>query len=237
MSNTQNSSCALQYTVYGHDGCEQSASVLRFSGQRKGPATGHYLLGNGYRALNPALMRFHSPDSLSPMGAGGLNCYAYCGGDPVNNIDPSGHAFRSLFRRRPPRVQLADPFTRTPSAKQLAVNKIMSSRMQEHRELVRSQRVKDFERSGRFTAGGMGEEMERLHTTDNWSQQEYNMVEVYNLNMHRNHKLLDENDMRVLRRTTDLLAKISTNLPAEAAKATKVHWKLGETGKHIRVSG
>ncbi|WP_420794027.1 RHS repeat-associated core domain-containing protein [Pseudomonas kurunegalensis] len=82
---------SLQYTVYGHDGCDQFALVLRFSGQRKESATGYYLLGNGYRAFNPVLMRFHSPDSLSPMGAGGLNCYAYCGGDPVNNTDPTGH--------------------------------------------------------------------------------------------------------------------------------------------------
>lgn len=82
---------SLQYTVYGHDGCDQFAPVLRFSGQRKESATGHYLLGNGYRAFNPVLMRFHSPDSLSPMGAGGLNSYAYCSGDPVNYTDPSGH--------------------------------------------------------------------------------------------------------------------------------------------------
>ncbi|WP_434120436.1 RHS repeat-associated core domain-containing protein [Pseudomonas fortuita] len=91
MSTSQISSCALQYTVYGRDGGEQSASLLRYSGQRKESATGHYLLGNGYRAFNPVLMRFHSPDSLSPMGAGGLNCYAYCSGDPVNNTDPTGH--------------------------------------------------------------------------------------------------------------------------------------------------
>ncbi|EKT4449100.1 TPA: RHS repeat-associated core domain-containing protein [Pseudomonas putida] len=91
MSTSQISSCALQYTVYGRDGGEQSASLLRYSGQRKESATGHYMLGNGYRAFNPVLMRFHRPDSMSPMGAGGLNCYAYCGGDPVNNTDPSGH--------------------------------------------------------------------------------------------------------------------------------------------------
>lgn len=84
-------STSLQYTAYGHDGCNQYASVLRFSGQRKESATGHYLLGNGYRAFNSVLMRFLSPDSWSPMGAGGLNCYAYCAGDPVNNTDPSGH--------------------------------------------------------------------------------------------------------------------------------------------------
>jgi len=98
MSTSQSSSCSRQYTVYGHDGCEQFASVLGFSGQRMEPATGCYLLGNGYRAFNPVLMRFHSPDSLSPMGAGGLNCYAYCAGDPVNNTDPSGHMPRSKIK-------------------------------------------------------------------------------------------------------------------------------------------
>ncbi|WP_236548672.1 hypothetical protein [Pseudomonas sp. S37] len=103
---------------------------------------------------------------------------------------------------------------------------------------VQSQRrVNDFERSGRFTAGGMGNEMERMYTADNWSQQEHNVVEVFNLNMNRNYQHLDENDKRVLSMTTALMNKISTNLPAEAAKATKVHWKLGEDGKHIRVSG
>lgn len=50
-----------------------------------------YLLGNGYRGYNPVLMRFQSPDSLSPFDEGGLNCYVYCVGDPINFSDPSGH--------------------------------------------------------------------------------------------------------------------------------------------------
>uniref|UniRef100_UPI00214B5855 RHS repeat-associated core domain-containing protein n=1 Tax=Pseudomonas sp. UMAB-08 TaxID=1365375 RepID=UPI00214B5855 len=61
------------------------------NGEPPDPVTGHYLLGNGYRAFNPVLMRFNSPDSLSPFGEGGLNGYAYCGGDPVNYRDPTGH--------------------------------------------------------------------------------------------------------------------------------------------------
>ena len=36
-------------------------------------------------------MRFHSPDSWSPFGGGGLNAYMYCVGDPVNRADPTGH--------------------------------------------------------------------------------------------------------------------------------------------------
>lgn len=38
------------------------------------------------------MMRFCSPDSWSPFGAGSFNAYAYCVGDPVNRIDPTGHA-------------------------------------------------------------------------------------------------------------------------------------------------
>ncbi|MGV2814524.1 RHS repeat-associated core domain-containing protein [Enterobacter cancerogenus] len=62
-----------------------------FNGERADPVTGNYLLGNGYRAYSPKLMRFTCPDSLSPFGAGGINPYAYCTGDPVNRTDPSGH--------------------------------------------------------------------------------------------------------------------------------------------------
>ncbi|WP_024961243.1 RHS repeat-associated core domain-containing protein [Pseudomonas syringae] len=85
------------YTPYGHRHPSGSASLPGFTGQRVDPVTGHYLLGNGYRAFNPVLMRFNSPDSLSPFGEGGVNAYGYCGGDPVNRVDPSGHMF-SLFR-------------------------------------------------------------------------------------------------------------------------------------------
>ncbi|WP_148251451.1 RHS repeat-associated core domain-containing protein [Raoultella terrigena] len=62
-----------------------------FNGERTDPVSGTYHLGNGYRAYNPVLMRFNCPDSLSPFGAGGINPYAYCAGDPVNHTDPSGH--------------------------------------------------------------------------------------------------------------------------------------------------
>ncbi|GAB7527734.1 hypothetical protein PS3A_01390 [Pseudomonas sp. 3A(2025)] len=80
---------SIVYSAYGHG---PSADALPgFNGERRDPLTGHYLLGNGYRAYNPVLMRFNQPDSLSPFGRGGLNAYAYCEGDPVNRRDPSGH--------------------------------------------------------------------------------------------------------------------------------------------------
>ncbi|OTA14257.1 RHS family protein [Xenorhabdus vietnamensis] len=62
-----------------------------FNGERVDPVSGTYHLGNGYRAYNPILMRFNCPDSFSPFGAGGINPYAYCAGDPINHTDPSGH--------------------------------------------------------------------------------------------------------------------------------------------------
>jgi len=78
------------WSPYG-SGDTQSAALPGFNGEKADPFTGVYHLGNGYRAYNPVLMRFNCPDSLSPFGAGGINPYAYCAGDPINHTDPSGH--------------------------------------------------------------------------------------------------------------------------------------------------
>ncbi|KPA90691.1 RHS repeat-associated core domain [Pseudomonas asplenii] len=90
---------AMVYSPYGHRAPANGlSSLLGFNGERAEPVTGHYLLGNGYRAFNPVLMRFNSPDSLSPFDKGGMNAYAYCVGEPVNNVDPTGHIkFRKMF--------------------------------------------------------------------------------------------------------------------------------------------
>lgn len=98
------------YTPYGHHLAEVSAaSLMGFNGERCDPVTGHYLLGNGYRAFNPVLMRFNSPDSLSPFDEGGLNAYAYCQGDPVNFNDPTGHmpGYLALLKMQPARRVIA----------------------------------------------------------------------------------------------------------------------------------
>ncbi|WP_434674283.1 RHS repeat-associated core domain-containing protein [Pseudomonas sp. R1-15] len=79
------------YAPYGHRPKTNGLlNVLGFNGERPDPVTGHYLLGQGHRSYNPILMRFNSPDSLSPFDEGGINSYAYCSGDPINYIDPTG---------------------------------------------------------------------------------------------------------------------------------------------------
>ena len=60
--------------------------------------TGLYYCNSRY--YNPKWGRFISPDSieyLDPESINGLNLYAYCGNDPVNNADPTGHAFISAL--------------------------------------------------------------------------------------------------------------------------------------------
>lgn len=76
------------FSPYGHSTLRKSQ--LGFNGEFQQALTGLYLLGNGYRAYSPRLMRFHSPDALSPFDEGGINPYAYCQGDPVNLTDASG---------------------------------------------------------------------------------------------------------------------------------------------------
>jgi RHS repeat-associated protein len=53
--------------------------------------TGWYVLGN--RLYSPVLRRFLGPDPQSPFDDGGFNRYAYCSGDPISRIDPTGNAW------------------------------------------------------------------------------------------------------------------------------------------------
>jgi RHS repeat-associated protein len=80
------------YSAYGERHSDDDLlSTLAFNGEVRESRSGWYLLGKGYRAYNPTLMRFHSPDSLSPFGAGGINPYTYCLGNPIALRDPTGH--------------------------------------------------------------------------------------------------------------------------------------------------
>ena len=55
--------------------------------------TGLYYCSSRY--YDPEVGRWISPDSieyLNPESINGFNHYAYCGNDPVNRFDPSGHS-------------------------------------------------------------------------------------------------------------------------------------------------
>ncbi|NMX86112.1 RHS repeat-associated core domain-containing protein [Pseudomonas sp. WS 5010] len=87
------------YTPYGDayipldDGKVRSMADLQlpaFNGERLDVPTNLYFLGNGLRAYSPSLRMFLQPDLLGPFDEGGINCYAYCAGNPINMRDPSG---------------------------------------------------------------------------------------------------------------------------------------------------
>ena len=69
------------------------ANPIRYRGYYYDQDTGLYYLNARY--YSPELRRFISPDDtayLDPENVDGLNLYAYCYNDPVNNFDPSGHS-------------------------------------------------------------------------------------------------------------------------------------------------
>ena len=67
---------------------------IRYRGYYFDVETGFYYLNSRY--YNPQTARFLTPDSLSILNEtksqiNGLNLYSYCGNDPVNDSDGSGH--------------------------------------------------------------------------------------------------------------------------------------------------
>lgn len=91
------------YTAYGYSKTIETIAQ-GFAGQLNFFLQGIYYSGNGVRLFSPTLMRFYNPDiSYSPFGAGDINCYGYCSGDPINYSDPSG------FMKRSPSLKLQKP--------------------------------------------------------------------------------------------------------------------------------
>ena len=71
---------------------------IRYRGYYYDTETGLYYLNARY--YSPEWRRFISPDAteyIDPETPNGLNLYAYCGNDPVNYADPSGHWIETVF--------------------------------------------------------------------------------------------------------------------------------------------
>ena len=79
------------YDVYGQRELDVDGARTGFVGEVAEADSGHYFLGD--RIYAPSLRRFLSCDTVSPFGAGGLNRYAYCAGDPLNRVDPTGNSW------------------------------------------------------------------------------------------------------------------------------------------------
>jgi RHS repeat-associated protein len=82
---------ATVYGAYGESTGKSGQAQTAYAGEAREADTGWYMLGA--RPYNPTLRRFIGPDRASPFDRGDVNRYAYCGGDPVNRIDPSGHSW------------------------------------------------------------------------------------------------------------------------------------------------
>ncbi|WP_371858278.1 RHS repeat-associated core domain-containing protein [Pseudomonas sp. ERMR1:02] len=141
----------IAYTPYGYRHAENDlTSLLGFNGERLDSVTSNYLLGNGYRAFNPWLMRFNSPDSLSPFEKGGLNAYTYCLGDPINRLDPNGHlsfktAANILTQLKKLRRQAANALSLPPQARIQHIKEFYEKTRNNHRNLLISNHQKKLE--------------------------------------------------------------------------------------------
>jgi RHS repeat-associated protein len=86
-----------KYYPYGAARTPNPSTLLtdyRFTGQRSEEANLGSLYDYGARFYSPLLGRFLSPDSIVPAPGDpqSLNRYAYTRSNPLNRVDPSGHA-------------------------------------------------------------------------------------------------------------------------------------------------
>lgn len=97
MSNLAEAVRWVPFTPYGHSKLSRGLR-LAYAGELFIKSLSGYFFGNGYRIYSPVLGRFYGPDNLCPFSAGGYNAYAAFVGDPVNNVDPTGHYSMAVIK-------------------------------------------------------------------------------------------------------------------------------------------
>ncbi len=100
LDNTGNTVVKYKYDAYGNCTVYDSTNSdlaeinpIRYRSYYYDAETGLYYLESRY--YNPEWRRFISPDNtsyLEPEILTGLNLYCYCGNDPINYADPTGHS-------------------------------------------------------------------------------------------------------------------------------------------------
>lgn len=79
-------------TIYSPYGSGDNGARIGMNGaMRDITDSSMYQLGNGTRSYIPGLCGFSSADTFAPFLGGGINPFKYCGNDPINAMDPSGH--------------------------------------------------------------------------------------------------------------------------------------------------
>jgi len=70
----------------------------QFTGKKLDDETGLYYFGARY--YDPLLGRFITPDTIvqNPSDPQTLNRYSYCGNNPINRVDPTGHSWKKFWK-------------------------------------------------------------------------------------------------------------------------------------------
>ncbi|MFC1703550.1 SpvB/TcaC N-terminal domain-containing protein [Candidatus Omnitrophota bacterium] len=88
-----------EYAPYGEIVVKEGSDITKykFTGKPLDDETGLYYYGARY--YNPLIGRFLTPDTIvqEPRNPQTLNRYSYCGNNPVNNVDPTGHSWFKKF--------------------------------------------------------------------------------------------------------------------------------------------
>jgi len=90
----------IEYMPFGKyvHGDPSDEAEFTFTGQRKDDTTGLYFFVARY--YDPDVGRFVTPDRVvqDPHSPQVFNRYSYCGNNPINRIDPTGHSWKSFWR-------------------------------------------------------------------------------------------------------------------------------------------